>query len=312
MRRFFTIALFILAAGWISLGSFNGINNHSAYAKDRFADEVIRIGFDRTIFGDIDKKDAEAVINLYIKEWGKQINYQTKAVLYSSIDEIISDLQADKLDMVSVSLPDFAYVSKKVATELAYTNTNKGRKTKRYLLLTHMKSGVADMEGLKGKRLALSTGNTVGNIFIDTLALRHSHTSAERFFSQINRAMKPSKMILDLFFNRIDACLVDDWTLDAMSELNPQINETLSVIAESPPLVTSVTFFRKEFGEQLKKKIRGISSLVDGSVYGRQLLMLFKSDGIEALEASDLNGFYRLADEYEWRLAQWKAKMKKN
>ena len=101
MRRFFTIALFIFAAGWISLGSFNGINNHSAYAKDRLADEVIRIGFDRTIFGDIDKKDAEAVINLYIKEWGKQINYQTKAVLYSSIDKIIIML---KIKNVQIAL----------------------------------------------------------------------------------------------------------------------------------------------------------------------------------------------------------------
>ena len=130
MRRIFIIVICYAAMGWISPASGDWTFSHAASPNDQTSPATIRIGFDQTVFGNIDQKDAEAVINLYIKEWAKQINYQTKAVLYSNIDAIVTDLQADKLDMVSVTLPDFAYVSKKVPTELAYTNTNKGRKTK--------------------------------------------------------------------------------------------------------------------------------------------------------------------------------------
>ncbi len=306
MRSVFLTAVFFLVVGWLAIGPLEGTHDGVAFANDDGSDQVIRIGFDQRIFGDIDKKDAEAVINLYIKEWGKQMNYQTEALLYADIHAIISDLQAQNLDMVSINLPEYAILSKKVATDLAYTNTNKGRKTKKWMLLVNRKSGAKSLEDLRGKRLVLSSGNTVGNIFIDTIILRHNHTPADRFFNEIITSVKPSKMILDLFFNRIDACLVDDWTLDAMVELNPQIRENYHVLAESSPMVTSVTFFRKEIGARMKKYIKERSSLADTSIYGEQLLLLFKSDGIEDLKKSDLNTFYQLADEYERRMAQWK------
>ena len=151
----------------------------------------------------------------------------------------------------------------------------------------------------------------MGNIFIDTIALRHHHAPADQVFSEIIRVKKASKIVLDLFFKRFDACLVDDWTLDAISELNPQIKKALHVVAESPPMVTSVTFFRREFGEQLKKEIKNNTRLADRSSYGKQLLLLFKSDGIEYLDYSDLTGFYQMVYEYEARMARWKAELKK-
>lgn len=284
--------------------------SHAKSKPDETDSSFVRIGFSPAIFGSIDKKDAEAVINLYIQEFGKALNIKTEATLYSDVESIVSDLSAKRLDMVSSSVPDYYRISSQVETELAYTNTNNGRKTKKSILLVNTQSGINGLDDLKGKRLLMGTADTIGNIFINTLILRKSNLPADQYFSSIRNISKPSKMILDLFFNKSDACLVDNWTFGTMSELNPQIKKQLKIITESPEIITSVTFFRKAFGENIKRDIKEIATVTGKSTYGEQLLMLFKSDDIAKLEASDLDSFKRLYEEYEKLTKQWETSNK--
>ncbi len=284
--------------------------SHAKSKPDENDSSVVRIGFSPAIFGSIDKKDAEAVINLYIQEFGKTLNVKTAATLYSDVESIVSDLSAKRLDMVSSSVLDYYRISSQVETELAYTNTYKGRKAKRSILLVNTQSGIDGLDDLKGKRLMMCPADTIGYIFINTLLLRNNNLPADQYFSSIRNISKPSKMILDLFFKKSDACLVDNWTFGTMSELNPQIKKQLKMITESPEIVTSVTFFRKAFGENIKRDIKEIASATGKSTYGQQLLMIFKSDDIAKLEASDLDSFKRLYEEYEKLTKQWETSKK--
>lgn len=269
----------------------------------------VRIGFEAEIFGRVDQKDAQAIIDLYIKEFARALQINAEAVIYPNIELIISDLIANRLDLVCSSVANYYRISKKVDTELAYTNTNSGRKTRRSILLIHRDSSINGIEDLKGRSLLMNSSDDIGRIFINTLLLRNNESPADQYFSKIIYKPRPSKMILDVFFKKSEACLIDDWTFSAMSELNPQIQNQLKIVARSPFIIPSVTFFRKNFVEKLKNDMTDIAVKTAKSTYGQQLLVLFKSDNIAKLKPSDLDSFEQLWDEYEERMQNWKGQM---
>lgn len=307
--RTFTFLLIFL----FTLGLTGGFNTpvRRCHAISGPVDEKItsaRIGFEAGIFGTVDKKDAQAVIDLYIKEFAKSLNIDLEAIIYPDSDSIVSDLLAERLDMVCSSVVDYYQIAKQVDTELAYTNTNSGRKMRKSMLLVRYDSGITGIDDLKGKRLLINASDLIGQMFINTILLRNHKRPADQYFATTITKSKPSKMVLDVFFKKSDACLIDNWALSAMSELNPQIQKQLKIVVSSPYIISSVTFFRKNFGERLKKDLKEIATSTARSTYGQQLLILFRSDNIAELRSSDLDSFKQLWDEYEERMQHWKDK----
>ena len=103
--------------------------------------------------------------------------------------------------------------------------------------------------------------------------------------------------ILPLFFGTVDACVVDEVSLNLAKELNPQLAQ-LKVLARSRPLVESVITAPRTTAPFHKDLVDAMLSLHDDP-RGRQLLMVFKTGRVVRIQPGDLEGTRELWKEYD-------------
>ena len=65
-----------------------------------------------------------------------------------------------------------------------------------------------------------------------------------------------------------------------MVELNPQLKNDLIIIENSPVFLNEIMCVKPSFDKELLKSIKSAAKSIKNSVKGKQILKLFKSDGI--------------------------------
>lgn len=105
--------------------------------------------------------------------------------------------------------------------------------------------------------------------------------------------------ILAVFFGQADACVVPQEIFTTMGALNPQVTKRLTPIATSEDLLIGITFFRSDFDKRHKQEIESRAENLQNTVHGKQMLLLFKIDGIRRLDETALDSLKRLMQEHE-------------
>lgn len=158
------------------------------------------------------------------------------------------------------------------------------------MLVVHKDSGIAQLDELHDRRLAVLTGPrmSLAKVWLDTLLLPRGVLGVADYCQTIESA-KLAKVVLSVFFRQNDACLVTERGLKTMIELNPQVGSRLQVIRTSPAVVPSGFLFRKDNRDADKELIFRELGKVSTTAAGTQVLTLFKTNRIEARPFSSLD-----------------------
>ena len=250
--------------------------------------------------GDVDPRDAEASLRVWIREMSEPSGVQIEPLLYESHEKVVRDFLDNKLDFVMVNTVDYLRSASviKVKPEIAKTRNNKN--TVRYVLLTRAGNPSGSLDALKNKKLAILKVNSLGFTYINVHLMQAGWPDAERFFSTVQYKAKESQAILAVFFGQAEACLVTDTAFSMMKELNPQVGQKLRVMAQSPELIDTVGFFRKDYPQAHKQVIiSGMHGGIKSHDRGRQILLLFNLDQLDVIKDSDLDSARKLMADYE-------------
>ncbi|HMK44941.1 MAG TPA: PhnD/SsuA/transferrin family substrate-binding protein [Dissulfurispiraceae bacterium] len=258
----------------------------------------LNIGYTSAFFADVNSKDAEAAFDLWTKEMGTREGWVTNASIYNRIERLAADFNSRKLDLAVVKTLDYIKMRHSLPGTLGFTLAHNGKSTVRYVLLTREDAKVRDIRDLKGKRLSVIKGDETSILFLDTYLLEKRQAETKDFFADVTEHIKPSQAILSVFFGQNDASLVMEDTFNTMAELNPQIRQKLRVSAASNELVTSLNLFRKDWPESKKRRVMDIAEGLKDNPRGRQILMLFKCDGVTRVKEEDLASMNDLVATY--------------
>ncbi len=260
----------------------------------------IRMGFDISYISDreLDLKDVKAAMDLWVTNLASKIKLAGENYFYLNTASIVQDFNDGKLDLVTTTSLNYIQIAPDIDAELGYGQVKNGKKTHKYILLTHRKSDFNRIEDLKNKRLALKTGNNTGRLFLNTLLLRENLKEVDDFFS-VKEKKKFSQAVLAVFFGNTQACITTDTVFKTMVELNPQVGRRLKIMAASPEIMNNVSFFRRGYEERAKGLINSAIPNLKKNVQGQQILMLFNIDSIFQLKESDLNPLKSLLNEYD-------------
>jgi phosphonate transport system substrate-binding protein len=110
---------------------------------------------------------------------------------------------------------------------------------------------------------------------------------AASFFAAVKVADKPQACILPLFFGSVDACVVDEISLNLAKEMNPQVGK-LKVLARSGPLIEGLIAMPAQQFPYLKELLDSMLSLHQ-TPRGRQLLTVFRTDRLVPVQPGDLD-----------------------
>lgn len=259
----------------------------------------MNVGYTTSSLPDVDIKDATAALNIWIKEVGDKEGFQTKSLLYENADALLGDFAAKKIDIAFLRTLEYLPAAKKIDSEIRQVSTKLGKGTVKYLLLVPSGPKYTQVRDLKSARFAVLKNNDLGMMFLNTQLVKAKLPEAKGFFSEIQEKAKQSQVLLSVFFGQADACLVTDTSYKTMTELNPQIVQKIKIIAASTELLELVNFIQKSLDEATKEKIVRGAIRAKETERGRQMLMLFNSDGVEKASDEQLETAKQLVAEYE-------------
>lgn len=257
------------------------------------AGEYLRIGFTSSMFTDVDENDARAAV----KVWGAMIAKQANTpatpvpVILQNAETLLQSLKKKQVDAVGIPLTEYAQLLRNIHFDPIFATYKDGTLTEQFVLLAHRKGPVKTLADLGGRSLSVHTNSRayLAPLWLDTLLIQQGHPAAARFAGRIVPNTKLSSVILPLFFQKTDVCLVTRSGFDTMVELNPQLGQQLVVLAESPPVVPAVFAFRADYQPSFREKLIADLNDLKKTAAGRQVLTIFQSEDMKELSKDSLD-----------------------
>lgn len=266
----------------------------SASAQDAATvPDSLRIGITSSMFKDVDINDALVATKVWAEALLKKKGYKfaAQAIFLKDKVQVLEAVTNKSVDMVALQPSEYLELPAGLRIEPVFESAVRGRIGDNCLLLVHRQSGISTIEDLRGKTIFQSTSpySSICGAWLEDLVVERGVATSEDYFKRVINAGKPSQTILPVFFHTADSCLVARGLFETMVELNPQLKADLTVMATSPPFVSSVIFMRTDYKPLLKKIVTESMLSLQTDPQGEQILNLYKIDKFVPFEESLLD-----------------------
>lgn len=259
----------------------------------------LRMGISQSVAGEVNDKD----LRIAIKTWAETVAQQTGVLIEPELcttAQLVARIRAHQVDGFSLNVLEFIKVAAYADRELVVDEAEMPDGTE-YLLLVHQSSGIVSLANLRGRNLLLydNTRTCLAKVWLETVLASAHLGPADTFLGRVESNPKLSRVVLPVFFQHADACLVTRRGFSTMCELNPQLAKQLRILAFSPKLLTTFTAFHKDSAPESKRRFLAAIRDLNQTVAGRQALMLFGSTRLVQIDSSALRTSLELIRAYE-------------
>jgi ABC-type phosphate/phosphonate transport system substrate-binding protein len=260
------------------------------------------IGFSDKLFHEADNRDVRVALKLWMEELNQQMgfNYNPNAIIFDDVESVLQAILDQKIGMIALHTFDYFALKNRIDLEPFLVTNRGGLTTESYLLLVRKDQGFKELKDLEGKQLLIPSGGTglIPKTWLNSLLKRNGLPEKNTFFNNSREVNKSLHSILPVFFKQADCCVVSSNDFETMKELNPQLESELFIIARSPSYLRSVFCFTKNFSLQEKNDILSVTFKLDSYARGRQILALFRFDGILPFKPENIENVESLYEEY--------------
>jgi phosphonate transport system substrate-binding protein len=288
----------------------------SGNISDKQAKRIYSVGYMKNLFNEVDINDAKAAIKVWINQLVKSSHYEDQYTLqvkiYNQFEDLNKGIKNDSLAIVALNTIDFINNGEKIGLEPVLAPSTKGDIFEQYYILVRKDARYKNLIDLRGANVGVLTGtnSAVPGYWLDVTLAKNNIPGRANFFKNISTSNKESQLILNLFFSRLDACVVSKQSFSLMKELNPQIGEKIISIQTSPNYLQGVVCFTKKFMNQSDRNLFYTNAIhIHETISGSQILSLVKVDKLESFKNEYLNSLKDLIKEYNYLVKAKKIKI---
>ncbi|MCC6590675.1 MAG: PhnD/SsuA/transferrin family substrate-binding protein [Bryobacterales bacterium] len=256
---------------------------------------------DRVIFG-VNPSDAGTAIAVWASEILKTTNFRlaSEQNWVQPSDKLLSRVRSGSIDLFCVTVQEYRQIAEHVDTSRIITDERGGDEL---LIVVREGSGIKTLADLKGKSVILHDNPTINTAeaWLTVTFLKEGLGFPKNVVGSLSKHAKLSQVVLPLYFDQADVCVVTRIGFSTMVEMNPQLSRKLKVLLTSPPTVSTFFACRKDFPARFKKSL--FDRFVDLRAHPStsQLLLLFHSPGFVVRDSSCLRTALSILDTYEQR-----------
>lgn len=288
----------LLAALFWSLPAYGATNKDDGGQPNLF-----RTGFMQRVFSNTDPRDAKAVLEVHSREISRLMGLKlaAKVVMFSEMDSMNDALRRDELELAAIPSMDYLRIRSKIPLIPSFVGISSNGPGINYVIITRKESGIRSFAELKGRSIHVPSVDRfeTSKLWLEVLLMKAGITGQDTFFSLVKESPKVSNSIMAVFFRQADAALVTRTALDTSSQLNPQMEKQLAVIAESPNLSDSVVCLMPGTSEKYRIDIYKAMLSLNESKTGRQIYTIFQTNGITPFKPEYLEGLEGLLREHK-------------
>ncbi len=246
-------------------------------------------------------KEARVAFQLWTQELAKVVNVDTEIKYYKNREVFISDYTKYKYDYLSLNT--YYYLLKKNTID-KYTQDywyvkSTSSKFDKLLLLVRKDSKIKTLKDLKNKKISVHMDLFLGKMFLDKEFYEKYSHGYKNHINKIVDSKKYSTSILNVFFKKVDACIVPEKSLNLISELNPAVKKQLTPILISKEFFTPlIATFHQKTNPEIISRFSSHVDILENTTKGRNILNLFKMNGLERINKSELDPLYNYYLDY--------------
>jgi ABC-type phosphate/phosphonate transport system substrate-binding protein len=241
------------------------------------AQRVLRIGAADTMFGDLPPPAVRTSLNLMQSLIRAQTGLQGEFVRVADGDELADKLAAKELDLAVFQGFEFAWVCDRQPDLKPLVIAVKHSRHLQAHLLVHKDAAARTPQDLRGQVLAMAAVTRPHcGLFLDKVC------AGPDFFKRVARADSAEEALDDLVDGLVHGALVDEAAYDSYRQRKPGRFAKLRELAcsERFPAVV-ITYRTGSLDEQQVNKFRDGMVGASSTVYGRQLLTMWRTRGFE-------------------------------
>lgn len=257
-----------------------------------------RIGYSSAMFTAVNENDAKAALKVWLQILIKErdVPVDREPQVFNGVEAIARALRNHRIDGIAMPTDEYVALHQEIPFSPFIASIREGRHADQYLLLVHQQSGVEHIHDLKGRSLAFlhSPRMSLAMAWLETLLFQEGLGRPADFFNRVTQTNKLSQVILPVFFQKTDACLVTRTGFETMQELNPQLGRQMKIITTSPALVPDGFHFRADYSPPFKARLLEEIGKMHTTPAGLQVLTIFQCDKLEERPISVLDSAVEL------------------
>jgi len=247
--------------------------------------DTYNLAFFPYMFGGASENDARAAFKYWVQVIGEEsgVAVTSTSRIFNRNTEVLAAAQAGAVDIVAFCSVDYLAIRDQLPPGAILSPIRPAGQTERYVLVAQVDAPGNHLSDFAGKslfRLSLSSALLAPLWLEGELHAADLPTSAH-FFSEIRSLPKPAKVLLPVFFKQADLCLTTRQSFETLCELNPQVKSKLRIIAESPPVVSSLIWVA--LPPQSAVHLRALNAIrhLEKTTTGKQTLMMFQFERMQ-------------------------------
>ncbi len=276
--------------------------------------ENITYGMLGTLFNNINLKDAQVAMEVWVNELSKVARISAKSsktIVFSELPDLINAVRNKQVDLVGIPSLHFLQIKDKIPLEPALAYSINDHVGTEYVLIVPKDKEYHGLSGLKNKKILIHKHDDAGLIpvlWLNSLLRQQGLPPADRFCASIKKVDLPSQAVLPVFFQQADCCVVSSDGFEIVKELNPQLGEKLVIVDRSPFLLVGLLAYRRDLPANLKKEIKEVAVNLASYPRGKQILTLFKIGAFRPFQSSDFDPLLELIKDNKPLLSVSKSK----
>ena len=263
----------------------------------------LEVGYSKKVFYSVDVKDAAAAAHIIILKIVEKtgISIRLTTSVYEDMEHIIKDLKGKKLDLITVLSEDLPVLMQHHVVDPFLIEVEEEQLFENFVICMRKNRSESGLASLAGRKIAISiwVDSDLPVYWLELLLHERNLPDAGTFFSIADRIRNPEQAIMQVFFHNMDACLVPRQAYDVLKEMNPQIADEITIVAESPDFINGVLCLNKTLTEKDKRSLIEEKLLkLKNEVGGRQMMDLFRVYDFLPYEEHYLHDTYEVIRQY--------------
>ncbi len=250
----------------------------------------------------IHNKDAKIAIKVWLNELASE-DYDKEVVLdfYDTKEKVLREFINGEVE--HLTLNPMHYLENKSKLDPNIKDLYIFLETKddylSYVLVTKNSEKIKSIKNLKNYTIGIEKDDYLELLYLDHTLLQNRLPLHQKYFSEIKTYDKDSRVLMKLFFNKIDACIVPKTTWDMMTEMNPQIAKKLKILDKSEKIfIQALSLISKKMNDKLYKVHQYNADRLQSSPKGQQILTLLKSKVYKSVDKTYLSPMVDYYQEY--------------
>lgn len=265
----------------------------SALAAER---PTLNMGFYLPAIREASMADLKISLGVWVEEVGKPFGVKINASTYEDMGALRRSLDRLELNFINAPGMEMAETFRPDEIRQGYGRRHHGI-DEGLALVVNKASEIHGFAELRGKRVARLSADRLSDYWLEVQCLKTAGQECREYL-QLHEEKRDIQSVYNVFFGRADAALVQLSTLRTAIDLNPQVGQRLKVVAEWKTRAVYFGMMTSHTEERYRGLILNSAQEAMKTPRGRQLLELFKTDYLEAVDADALKPYWALLREY--------------